>query len=54
MNVLNITYDSFAISVMLSFNRLWAQVSEVISCLKSYKDVCLDHLSQWFKFMMRK
>ncbi len=49
-----ITHNSYAISVMSSFNRLWAQVNEVISCLKSQKDICLGHLSWWFKFMMRK
>ena len=30
-----ITHNSYAISVVSSFNRLWAQISAVISCLKS-------------------
>ncbi len=46
-----ITHDSCAISVMPSFNRLWAQVSAVISCLKPQRDMCLgylaDDLSSW-------
>jgi len=28
-----------------SFNRLWAQISAVISCLKSQRDMCLDYLT---------
>jgi len=30
-----ITHNSYAISVVSSFNRLWAQISVVVSCLKS-------------------
>ena len=30
-----ITHNSYAISVVSSFNRLWAQISAVVSCLKS-------------------
>ncbi len=36
-----ITYDSCTTSVMPPFNRLWAQISAVITCIKQ----CLDHLA---------
>jgi len=52
-----ITYDSYAISVMLTFNRLWAQISAVISCLKSQKGMHLDYLtddlSSWWESKLK-
>ncbi len=52
-----ITHNSCAISVMLTFNRLWAQVNAVISCLKSQKDMYLDYLvddsSSWWESKLK-
>ncbi len=56
-NIKYITHDSYAISVMLSFNRLWAQVNAVVSCLKSQRDMCLnyfvDDLSSWWESKLK-
>jgi len=41
MSVRYITYNSCATSVVPPFNRLWAWVSAVITCIKQ----CLDHLA---------
>jgi len=42
---------------MSSFNRLWAQVNAVISCLKSQRDMCLDYLiddlSSWWESKLK-
>ncbi len=42
---------------MSPFNRLWAQVNAVISCLKSQKDMCLnyltDDLSSWWESKLK-
>ena len=52
-----ITHNSYAISVVPPFNRLWAQISAVISCLKSQKDMCLDYLaddlSSWWESKLK-
>jgi len=41
MSVRYITHDSCATSVVPPFNRLWAQVSAVVTCIKQR----LDHLA---------
>jgi len=53
-----ITHDSYAISVMLTFNKLWAQINTVIAtCLKSQRDMCLgyltDDLSSWWESKLK-
>jgi len=49
-NVRYITHDSCATSVVPPFNRLWAWVSAVITCVKWLsRSPCW-----WFKFIVRK